>query len=61
MEPPPGVIPDFDHPYSLNGYVLVTQIICFAVVPFFVVSRLYASFFIIHRVGIEECESMPEL
>ena len=56
MEPPRGVTPDFDHPYSLERYVLVTQIICFTVVPFFVLSRLYASFFIIHRVGIEECE-----
>ena len=55
LEPPPGVTPDLIHPYSLEAYVLGTQIVFFILVPICVLSRLYTSFFIIRRVGVEDC------
>ena len=56
LEPPPGVTPNFAHPHSLEGYVLATQIIFFTLVPVCVLSRLYISFFIMDRFGLEECK-----
>lgn len=56
LQPPPGVTPSFINPYSLEGYVLATQIIFFTLVPICVLSRLYTSFVIIDRVGLEDCK-----
>lgn len=60
LEPPPGVVPNFIHPFSLEGYVLGTQIIFFILVPVCVLSRLYTSFFIIRRVNVEDCKPDTE-
>lgn len=55
MEAPPGVAPDFVHPYSLEDYILATQIFFLVVVAICVLMRMYTCLFIIRRFGVEEC------
>ena len=55
-QPPPGETPNFAHAPSLERYVLPTEIVFFIMVPICVLLRVYTSYFIIHRVGAEECQ-----
>ena len=57
MEPPPGIIPNFDDPYSLERYILPTQIVFLVLIAVFVMMRMYTCTFVIRRVGVEECTS----
>lgn len=57
MLPPPGVIPNFDNPYSRGGtYTAVATIITVAMV-IFVTSKLYTKYFITRKLGWDDRKS----
>ena len=57
MIPPPGVIPNFDNPYSRGEtYTVVATIIMVATV-IFVTCKLYTKSLITRKLGWDDCKS----
>ena len=57
MLPPPGVIPNFDNPYSRGGtYTAVATTIMVAMF-IFVACKLYTKSFIARKLGWDDCKS----
>lgn len=48
-EPPPGVIPTFDQPYTLLPYAEVTIALCAAITTFLIAARLYVKICIVKK------------
>ena len=61
LAPPPGVTPNFNDPFSLQPYNILTIAICFALTTPSVAARLYTRYFIIKSVGWEDCKSTHSL
>ena len=59
-DPPPGVVPDFDHPVTNKMEIHVTSAICLAIIFLFASSRLYAKLFILKPITVDDCE-VPRL
>ena len=55
MQPPPGVIPNFDNPESMHPYVLGVAIGTIAVMVIAISIRVYTKAFIMRDMKWEEC------
>lgn len=55
--PPPGVMPNFDHPATRAIEAHIGMGICIGVTLVFVVLRLYVKLAITHMWGWDDCES----
>lgn len=55
--PPPGVIPNLDHPQSRAIEAHIGMGICIGVTLVFVVLRMYVKLAITHMWGWDDCES----
>ena len=55
LAPPPGVTPDFVHPYSLQKYNVITLSVCMTVSTLFVAMRLYTNARITRTLNWEDC------
>lgn len=58
LPPPPGVISNFIHPYSIAERVTVASIILVTLMVFCVVIRFYTKLFIKQMWGWDDCESL---
>lgn len=56
MEPPDGVVSDFDHPPNKNGLVTFILAFCVALTSVVLVARIYIRFISIKRPFIGDCE-----
>lgn len=54
--PPPGVIPDFEHPESRGYQIILANAILFPLVTLFVVLRIYTRAIIVRNVGSDDCK-----
>ncbi|KAH6700564.1 hypothetical protein BKA61DRAFT_681673 [Leptodontidium sp. MPI-SDFR-AT-0119] len=54
--PPPGVIPDFEHPESRGYQIILANAILFPLVTLFVVLRIYTRAIIVRNVGSDDCQ-----
>ena len=55
--PPPGVIPDFDHPQSRAFEGHIGMGMCMGITLVFVTLRFYAKLAVNHMCGWDDCES----
>lgn len=60
LPPPPGVHPNFVHPYSLQKYNIVCQAVCLPISTIFVLARMYTKTRILPPLGAEDC-TVPHL
>lgn len=57
LEPPPGEVPDFDHPGQTQQPVIIGVVVtCLVLVSIFVPLRLYTKLFIIKKLRLEDCK-----
>lgn len=56
LEPPPGVTPDFESPYTLQPYQALTVAACIILTTVMVVARLFTKIKIIKAVKWEDCK-----
>ncbi len=56
LAPPPGVMPDFASPYTLEPYQVLTAAECAIVTTLLVAARMYIKYAIIKKVVLEDCE-----
>ena len=57
LAPPPGVIPNFEHPEDVLRTVnLVTQALSISIVSAFVMLRIFARYRVSHSYGPDDCE-----
>lgn len=56
LNPPPGIVPNFDNPAGTQGKIHATLIFCLVISTVFVWSRLYARFFIQKEHGWDDCK-----
>ncbi|KAI1133355.1 hypothetical protein F5Y10DRAFT_274254 [Nemania abortiva] len=54
LQPPPGVVPNFDHPGNLNGVAELTNVLCLLVTVFAVFVRVYALCTCTKKVQLED-------
>ena len=57
---PPGVTPDFVHPFSLQKYNVICQAVCLPASTIFVLARVYTKTRIMPPLGSEDC-TVPEI
>ena len=55
LTPPPGVIPDFQDPFTLRPYWIVTAALGLLVPGFFLALRLYTKIKIVKKLRWEDC------
>ena len=56
LQPPPGVLPNFNDPYNTDSTINGTLGICIAISSIFVLLRLYTKLYIIRKYGWEDCQ-----
>ena len=56
LRPPPGVLSDFVHPYSLAKYAIVAHTAGLTVSTLFVLMRMYTKVYITRSPGWDDCE-----
>ncbi|KAL8885343.1 MAG: hypothetical protein Q9205_001018, partial [Flavoplaca limonia] len=54
LQPPPGVLPNFNDPYNTDSTINGTLGICIAISSIFVLLRLYTKLYIIRKYGWED-------
>ncbi|KAI2634655.1 hypothetical protein GGS21DRAFT_113844 [Xylaria nigripes] len=54
LPPPPGVIPNFDHPINGNDLATLTNIVCLTITTVTFVLRAYVKIFCVKRLQIED-------
>ena len=57
LPPPPGVVPNFAHPYSLQKYGVPTKVACLSITSLIVILRMYAKAFITRNLGRDDCKA----
>ena len=57
VPPPPGVVPNFVDPVSLQRYDVLTQSVCLSVATVFVLMRLYTKVVVLRNPWWDDCES----
>ena len=55
--PPPGVVPNFDHPQSRATEAYIAMGICIGLTLVVVVLRIYVKLAVTHMWGWDDCES----
>lgn len=55
IEPPPGVVPNFVNPPSIEYYTVLCATICLPLVTISVGLRMFTKVFVLHKVCIEDC------
>lgn len=55
MNPPHGVISDFEHPHAMMSEVYTTLVLSIVVSTIIVLIRLYTKYFVIKAHGWEDC------
>ena len=61
LPPPPGVTPDFKHPYSIRKFDIVTQAVCLPISTLCVLARVYTKARITPSLGPDDCEHLRQL
>jgi len=61
LAPPPGVIANFDDPYSLQRYDILCQTLCFTVTTLLLAIRIYTKIHVLRRPGWDDCEQLTIL
>lgn len=61
MLPPPGVIPNFDNPFSRGGIYIAAATTIVVAMVMFVTCRLYTKYFIVRKLGWDDCKSCKSL
>jgi len=56
LAPPPGVVPNFVNPYSLESIQIVSAVLCLALALLSTLLRMYTKLFIIKTHGWEDCK-----
>ena len=59
LEPPEGIIPDFENPPKNNRIAAAAYTVMVAVGTFSIAIRIYGKVFLVRKVQIEDC--MPPL
>jgi hypothetical protein len=54
--PPPGVIANFENPYSLQIYDIVCQAVCFTLTTLLLCVRLYTKVRVLRHAGWDDCK-----
>jgi hypothetical protein len=55
LPPPPGVMPNFDHPDSIAYRLVIATTVCLVASTAVLLLRLYTKRFIVHTLGTEDC------
>jgi hypothetical protein len=55
LQPPAGVIPDFDHPPNHNAYAYATLIVGVSVSSILALTRFYSRVFYVKKIHIAYC------
>lgn len=55
MPPPPGIIANFDSPYSLQRYDILCQTVCFTLTTLLLCIRLYTKIRVLRHAGWDDC------
>lgn len=61
MEPPPGVVPNFVNPPSIEYYSVLCASICLPLVTIFVTLRMFTKVFVLRKVCAEDCACASNL
>ena len=56
LAPPPGVVPNFVDPYSLESIQIASTVLCLTLALLSTLLRMYAKLFIIKAYGWEDCK-----
>ena len=59
LSPPPGIVPDFQDPFSLRPYYNLTASLSLLSTGFILVLRLYTKIVVVKQCRWEDCESNP--
>ena len=59
LTPPPGIIPDFQDPFTLRPYWIVTTALGLLGSGFFLALRLYTKIAVVKRLRWEDCRLPP--
>ena len=55
QKPPPGTIPNFDHPETRASKLIAANAICLVFAMFFVVARVYTRAVVTKSLGVDDC------
>jgi hypothetical protein len=56
LPPPPGVIPDFEHPESVGHRVIIAIAIFFPLATLVLFLRIYTRAILVRNVGSDDCK-----
>lgn len=56
LKPPPGIVPDFDGPFTLEPYSITTCALCIGLTTTLVLARMYTKVRIVKKVLWEDCK-----
>ena len=55
LAPPPGVVPNFINPYSIQKSLIASSVVCLALTSLTTAIRLYTKLYIVNAHGWEDC------
>ena len=55
LKPPPGVIPDFQDPFTLRPYFIVTASLGLVITGFLLILRMYTKIVVVRKCRWEDC------
>ena len=58
LPPPPGVIPDFEHPASRGYQIVIATAILYPLATFILCLRLYTRAILVRSMGSDDCKSL---
>jgi hypothetical protein len=56
LPPPPGVVPDFDHPPNKNYLGILTNLVCLIATATLMTLRAYTKVYCQKKVRVEDCK-----
>lgn len=56
LEPPLGVLPNFDNPYTRGPMLLALSAVAVGIMYLFVVARFYCKIYVQRKVSWDDCE-----
>lgn len=56
LKPPPGRIPNFDHPENFHASIIATTVVCLTLTTLLACARMYTKLVITKSHGWDDCE-----
>ena len=56
LAPPPGMVPNFVDPFTLNNYLILTSTVCLALTTVMIMIRIITKAYVIKIVTLEDCK-----